>query len=45
AARQRRQTALPSRLSLEEQDAHRAFLQGLPQRALWLQDNNGEEGR
>ena len=45
AARQRRQTALPSRLSLEEQGAHRAFLQGLPQRALWLQDNNGEEGR
>ena len=44
AARQRRDTALPSRLSAEEQAAHRAFLQGLPQRAVWLQDDNGSEG-
>ena len=45
AVRQRRPSALPSRLSAEEQDAHRAFLQGLPQHALWLQGDNGEEGR
>lgn len=43
-ARQRRETAMPSRLSGEEQAAHRAFLQALPQRAIWLQDDNGDDG-
>ena len=40
AARQRRPTALPSRLSDGERAAHRAFLQALPQRAIWLQDED-----
>ncbi len=38
----RRETSLPSRLSDDERAAHLAFLQALPQRALWLRD--GEEG-
>lgn len=38
AARQRRVTPLVSRLSEDERAAHAAFLEALPQRALWLQD-------
>ena len=45
AARRRRQATLPSRLSADERGAHRAFLQGLPQRALWLRGDNGEDER
>lgn len=37
AARQRRETALAPRLSAAERAAHQAFLQALPQRAIWLQ--------
>jgi DNA polymerase-3 subunit epsilon len=44
-ARQRRADALPSRLSEEERAAHRTFLQALPQRALWLQDDGADDER
>ena len=44
-ARQRRPTPLPARLSAAERVAHQAFLQALPQRALWLQDDEGEAER
>jgi DNA polymerase-3 subunit epsilon len=39
--RRRRETALASRLSDDERAAHRAFLQALPQRALWLREAEG----
>ena len=45
AARQRRQTPLATRPSQEELTAHRAFLQALPQRAVWLQGENNDEER
>jgi DNA polymerase-3 subunit epsilon len=35
----RRDTPLDARLNEEERAAHRAFLQALPQRALWLSDD------
>lgn len=35
----RRPDALPSRLSAGEEQAHHAFLEGLPQRAIWLADD------
>ena len=44
AARQRRETALASRLSAAERAAHHAFLQALPQRAIWLQGEAGGPG-
>ena len=42
--RRRRDTALASRLSDDERAAHRAFLQALPQRALWLRGAEGDDG-
>lgn len=42
--RRRRETALASRLSDDERAAHRAFLQALPQRALWLRGAEGDDG-
>ena len=44
AARQRRETALAPRLSAAERAAHHAFLQALPQRAIWLQGEAGRAG-
>ena len=44
AARQRRGTALPSRLSVAERSAHQAFLEALPRPAIWLQGEPGEVG-
>ena len=44
AARQRRETALAPRLSAAERAAHHAFLQALPQRAIWLQGEAGGAG-
>ena len=35
----RRPTALPPRLSTSEEQAHQAFLEALPQRAIWLADD------
>ena len=35
----RRPDALASRLSATEEQAHQAFLEGLPQRAIWLADD------
>lgn len=43
-ARRRRATALASRLSSEERAAHHAFLQALPQRAIWLQKEDAIAG-
>ncbi|MDG1691513.1 MAG: DNA polymerase III subunit epsilon [Alphaproteobacteria bacterium] len=36
--KKRRPTPLPARLSREEQEAHIAFLEGFPRRAVWLGD-------
>ena len=44
AARQHRETALAPRLSAAERAAHHAFLQALPQRAIWLQGEAGRAG-
>ena len=44
AARQRREAALAPRLSAAERAAHQAFLQALPQRAIWLQGEAGGAG-
>ena len=38
--RRRRETALPSRLTIAEKTAHEAFLHALPQRALWLAESD-----
>ena len=44
AARQRRGTALPSRLSVAERAAHQAFLKAFPRPAIWLQGGPGGVG-